>query len=104
MKKLLSLFAITMLLAGCGSSQEQVDVTTAPVTRAPLKIVPQDPLAMAPVHVKVEIDPTTKKPKYVLDSANYANLSNNMEKIQDHLDVDKKQIEASKHYYDSLNK
>ena len=98
MKKIIALCSILLLTACSGT----VDVSTSQIKRPTLDIVDQKPLKLKKVHFKVKVE--EKKPQYILDGENFSNLANNMEKIQNHLDVEKQQLEASRHYYDNLNR
>ena len=96
MKKMIIIACL--LLTACGG---QVDVTTTAIKRAPLNLTIQNPLNLKPVQLKVKVE--NQVPNYCMSGQNFANMANNMEKIQNHLDIQKQQLEAQKHYYDNLN-
>jgi hypothetical protein len=103
MKKVIALLAILLLsscLTGCASGN--VNVSTTAIPRTELKIVETKPLDLKPVHFHVVVE--NKKAHYVLDGQNFSNLAQNMEKVQNDIDMKRQQLEASKHYYDTLNK
>lgn len=87
-----------LMLCGCGTTNEVDSVTPTPT----LNVNQQKPLTLAPVHFTVKVD--AGQPQFILTTKDYANLSIDLEQAQNYLDVQKKQLDDSKHYYDNLNK
>ena len=88
-----------LLLTGCASS---VDVTMAPVERQPLEIATPQPLVLKPVQFHVFVQ--NGAPYYSLDTQDFSNLANNMEKIENRLDLDEQIILEQKNYYEAVTK
>lgn len=95
MKKILLILPILFLTSACGHN---LDVTVDPLKRATLDIPAPPPLEMDPVQwtIKVEND----EPQYCVDTDNFVNLANNLEKVQNRLDLQKSTIEKQKEYYE----
>ncbi len=98
MQNKLTLLAI-LLLCGCGTT-EHIDVN--PTAIPTLNVNEQQPLTLSPVHFTIKVD--NNSPQFCTDTKNYASLSVDLERTQNYLDVQKKQLDDSKHYYDNLNK
>src|ERR1035437_3528284 len=99
MDKFLIAFASVFLLSGCASS---LNVTTTPVERAPLEILTANPLVLKPVQFHVFVKDGA--PYYSLDTQDFSNLANNMEKIENRLDLDEQIILEQKNYYEAVTK
>lgn len=97
MKKFLLIIPILML-TGCATD---INVTTDPIKRAKLSIPVPPVLKMDNVQWKVVVE--NDKPSYCVDSQNFANLANNLEKIQNRLKLQNETIKKQKEYYETLN-